>query len=112
VKNRSLFFYTRQKDRKGLGDAILHAENFVDGCPFIARVGDTILVPGDDMNPLNELMEIYEQYEKPVMLFDRVRKEDVEKYGIIAGEKINDKLYKKIHLLKNQKKRMHHQIWQ
>ncbi len=77
-----------------MGDAILHAENFVDGCPFIARVGDTILVPGDDMNPLNELMEIYEQYEKPVMLFDRVRKEDVEKYGIIAGEKINDKLYK------------------
>ena len=85
-------FYVRQKERKGLGDAILKAENFVDENPFIAHVGDTILV--SEKNPLKELIKIYEKYKKPVILFERVRKEDVEKYGIIEGKKISDKLYK------------------
>ena len=85
-------FYVRQKERKGLGDAILKAENFVDGIPFIAHVGDTILI--SEKHPLKELIEIYERYKKPVILFERVKREDVEKYGIIEGEKINDRLYK------------------
>ncbi len=95
-------FYTRQKDRKGLGDAILHAENFVDGNPFIAHVGDTILIAAQ--NPLKELMEIYNKHKKPIILFERVKKEDVEKYGIIECKKINEKLYKIEHLVEKPKK--------
>ena len=49
-------------------------------------------------------MEIYEQYEKPVILFERVKREDVERYGIIAGEKINDKSYKINSLVEKPKK--------
>ena len=70
ISNISVF-YTRQKDRKGVGDAILQAENFVDGNPFIAHVGDTILIA--DKNPLKELMEIYNKHKKPVILFERVK---------------------------------------
>ncbi|PKP56135.1 MAG: UTP--glucose-1-phosphate uridylyltransferase, partial [Candidatus Altiarchaeales archaeon HGW-Altiarchaeales-1] len=95
-------FYTRQKDRKGLGDAILHAENFVDGNPCIAHVGDTILTA--DKNPLKELMEIYNKHKKPVILFEKVKEEDVEKYGIIEGKKINENLYKIEHLVEKPKK--------
>ncbi len=95
-------FYTRQKDRKGLGDAILHAENFVDGNPFIAQVGDTILIAAQ--NPLKELMEIYNKHKKPIILFERVKEEEVEKYGIIEGSKINEKLYKIEHLVEKPKK--------
>ncbi|CEG12965.1 putative UTP--glucose-1-phosphate uridylyltransferase [groundwater metagenome] len=95
-------FYTRQKDRKGLGDAILHAENFVDGNPFIAHVGDTILIAAQ--NPLKELMEIYNKHKKPIILFERVKKEDVEKYGIIECKKINERLYKIEHLVEKPKK--------
>lgn len=85
-------FYVRQKERKGLGDAILKAENFVDENPFIAHVGDTILL--SEKNPLKELIKIYEKYKKSVILFERVKKEYVEKYGIIECEKISDNLYK------------------
>lgn len=95
-------FYTRQKDRKGLGDAILHAENFVDENPFIAHVGDTILIA--DQNPLKEMTKIYNKYKKPIILFERVKKEDVEKYGIIEGKKINERLYKIEHLVEKPKK--------
>ncbi|ODS41835.1 MAG: UTP--glucose-1-phosphate uridylyltransferase [Candidatus Altiarchaeales archaeon IMC4] len=91
ISNTRLF-YVRQKERKGLGDAILHAENFVDNAPFIARVGDTILA--SQKNPLKELMKIYEKHKKPLILFERVRGKDVEKYGIIDGEKIGGGLYK------------------
>jgi len=101
ISNISVF-YTRQKDRKGVGDAILQAENFVDGNPFITHVGDTILIA--DKNPLKELMEIYNKHKKPVILFERVKKEDIEKYGIIDGKKISDKLYKIEHLVEKPKK--------
>lgn len=95
-------FYTRQKDRKGLGDAILHAQNFVDGNPFIVHVGDTILIT--DKNPVKELINVYEQLKKSVILFENVKEEDIEKYGIIEGEKVKSGLYKIKHLVEKPKK--------
>jgi len=101
ISNINLF-YTRQKDRKGLGDAILHAENFVDGSPFIAHVGDTILEA--EKNPLKELIDMYKKIKKPIILFENVKDEDIEKYGIIEGEKVNEGLYKIKHLVEKPKK--------
>jgi len=101
ISNINLF-YTRQKDRKGLGDAILHAENFVDGSPFIAHVGDTILEA--EKNPLKELIDMYKKIKKPIILFENVKYEDIEKYGIIEGEKVNEGLYKIKHLVEKPKK--------
>jgi len=101
ISNINLF-YTRQKDRKGLGDAILHAENFVDGNPFIAHVGDTILEA--EKNPLKELIDMYKKIKKPIILFENVKDEDIEKYGIIEGEKVNEGLYKIKHLVEKPKK--------
>lgn len=47
VKNLSSMadiHYIRQKDQKGLGDAILHAEKHCDDEPFAVLLGDTITV--------------------------------------------------------------------
>ncbi|MFN3527490.1 MAG: UTP--glucose-1-phosphate uridylyltransferase, partial [Candidatus Altarchaeaceae archaeon] len=103
-------FYIRQKDRNGLGHAILHAESFIGNdsnskIPFIVHVGDTILTKTENgKNPIRELIEVYEKIKKPVILFRKVDKEEVEKYGIIEGEKINDKLYKIKDLVEKPKK--------
>src|SRR6185436_5239173 len=37
------FFYTRQRHQRGLGDAILCAENFAGEEPFLVALGDSIL---------------------------------------------------------------------
>src|ERR1041385_1669682 len=37
------FFYTRQRMQKGLGDAVLCAENFAGEEPFLVALGDSIL---------------------------------------------------------------------
>src|SRR5438045_2392446 len=37
------FFYTRQRLQKGLGDAVLCAENFAGEEPFLVALGDSIL---------------------------------------------------------------------
>ena len=37
------FFYTRQRFQRGLGDAILCAENFAGEKPFLVALGDSIL---------------------------------------------------------------------
>lgn len=95
-------FYVRQKERKGLGDAVLQAENFVDIKPFIVHVGDTILV--SEKNPIEELIGVYEEYKKPVILFERVEIEDVERYGIIDANEIKSGVYKINSLVEKPKK--------
>jgi len=95
-------FYVRQKERRGLGDAVLQAENFVDSGPFIVHVGDTILV--SEKNPLQELIKVYEEYKKPVIFFERVAMEDVEKYGIIDAKKVKNGVYKINSLVEKPKK--------
>ena len=37
------FFYTRQKMQLGLGDAVLHAEEFAGHQPFVVALGDSII---------------------------------------------------------------------
>ena len=95
-------FYVRQKERKGLGDAVLHAENFIDDNPFIVHVGDTILV--SEKNPLEELIGVYGKYKKPVILFEKVGIEDVERYGIIDANEIKNGVYKINSLVEKPKK--------
>src|SRR5262249_3180873 len=40
---RANFFYTRQRLQKGLGDAVLCAENFAGEEPFLVALGDSML---------------------------------------------------------------------
>lgn len=83
-------FYVRQKEQKGLGDAILYGEEFVGEEYFIAMVGDTIY----SKNIVKDLIKAHEKYGCSVIALERVPKEDVYKYGVIDGEEIEKGVYK------------------
>jgi UTP--glucose-1-phosphate uridylyltransferase len=74
-------FFIRQKEVRGLGDAIRYAESFVADDPFAVMLGDTITIP----SCIHELMTVYEKYKAPVIAVERVPKEMVDHYGIISG---------------------------
>ena len=83
--------YIRQKELKGLGDAILCAKQHVGNEPFAVLLGDTII---DSIIPITrQLIDIYEQYKQTILAAEKVPNEKVSRYGIIDGKKIDDSIW-------------------
>ncbi|MDV4150003.1 UTP--glucose-1-phosphate uridylyltransferase GalU [Clostridium sp. AL.422] len=84
--------YIRQKEPKGLGHAILCARAFVGNEPFAVLLGDDVV---DSQVPcLKQLMDCYKEYKTSILGVQTVAKEDVNKYGIVDGIHIEDRVYK------------------
>lgn len=94
ISSSAFFYYVRQKEPKGIGDAILQARGLVGDEPVAIMSGDDIIDTGSGDPALKQLMKIYEKYQKPVVAVVRVPKEEVHKYGVIAGKEIGPKTWK------------------
>lgn len=89
VSDMADIHYIRQKEQKGLGHAIYCARHFVGNEPFAVLLGDDVVY--NDENPaLRQLMDVYEQKRKTVLGVQEVRAEDVSKYGILRGKKLDE----------------------
>jgi len=81
----------RQKDPKGLGHAVYCAKSFVGNEPFAVLLGDDVV---DSKVPcLKQMIDMYELYNSSILGVQEVTWENVNKYGIVSGEKINDRIY-------------------
>lgn len=89
--NFNNIFFLRQKKMEGLGHAILMGEKFFNDEPFAILLGDNVI---NSKTPcLKQLIDIYEKDKTSVLAVRKVNDEDVSKYGIIKGEKIDNKTY-------------------
>lgn len=84
--------FIRQKEAKGLGHAILYAKTFIGDEPFAVLLGDDVVY--SEQPCIGQLIDIYNKYESSVLGVQRVKDEDVNKYGIIKGDVIEDRTYK------------------
>lgn len=75
-------YYVRQKEPKGLGDAICCAKGFVGNEPFAVMLGDDLVVA--DKPCIKQLMEVYEELEAPIIGIREVKAAEISKYGVIA----------------------------
>ncbi len=81
-----------QKEMKGLGDAIYCGRFHVNDEPFAVLLGDTLM---DSAVPATkQLLDVYEQYENPVVLLEEVERSRVSRYGVIDGAEISTGVYK------------------
>ncbi|MHB8281174.1 MAG: UTP--glucose-1-phosphate uridylyltransferase GalU [bacterium] len=86
------FSYTRQKEALGLGHAILCAQNLIGDEPFSIILSDDII---DAKVPvMKQMIEIYKKYRHSILAVQRVKDEDISKYGIIKGTEIEKGIYK------------------
>lgn len=85
-------YYVRQKQQRGLGDAISCAKKHIDGDPFAVLLGDTIAQ--SKIPCTKQLINVYDKYQSAVIAIEEVPDERVERYGIIDGTKIDDSLYR------------------
>lgn len=83
--------YVRQKEQKGLGDAILCAKNFIKDEPFAVILGDDLVSSGTPC--IKQLMDMYDQYGTTILGVQQVPYEKTNKYGIIEGKQIDDRVY-------------------
>jgi UTP--glucose-1-phosphate uridylyltransferase len=82
--------YVRQKSALGLGHAVLQARDLVGREPFAVMLGDDIV---DAAEPcIGQMMRIYGQRGNPVIALQEVPHAQTQQYGIVAGEKILERV--------------------
>ena len=86
------FSYTRQVEMKGLGHAILTGETLIGDEPFAVILADD-LCDNDDAGVLEQMVELYKKYECSIVAIEEVPKKDTSKYGVIAGNEIEDNVF-------------------
>ena len=84
--------YIRQKEPRGLGDAILRAEKHIGDEPFAVLLGDDII--RNHIPCTKQLIGIYGQTERSVVAVEAVPREKVSSYGIIRGTPVSPSLYR------------------
>lgn len=84
--------FIRQKELKGLGDAISYARQHTGDEPFVVMLGDTII---DSVIPVTQqLIDVYNQFQQSVIAVEEVAPEKVNRYGIVAGKAIDERTYR------------------
>ena len=91
LANMANIYYLRQKETRGLGDAVLRAKEFVGNEPFAVLYGDDVII--GETPTTKELIEAYEQHGKSVVGIKEVSDQTICKYCSLAVEKLDDKTY-------------------
>ena len=84
--------YIRQKEPRGLGHAIHCAKSFVGNEPFAVMLGDDVVE--SEVPCLKQLIDCFNEYKTTILGVQTVAPENVDKYGIIDGIHIEDRVYK------------------
>ena len=94
ISNMVDIHYIRQKEQKGLGDAILHAARHCDDEPFAVLLGDTITVPCNGAKTCtSQMIDAFNKYHRTVVAVERVPQNKIKDYGIIDGVPLEDGVY-------------------
>jgi UTP--glucose-1-phosphate uridylyltransferase len=90
VSGLATIHYIRQRDPLGLGHAVAVSEPHVGREPFAVLLGDDIMA---ESNPLLvRMLEIHERYGRSVIAVQEVSRSDINLYGSIQPEWVEDDL--------------------
>ena len=94
VIDRGTFSTTRQSEMLGLGHAILTGETLIGDEPFGVVLADDLCFGQDNDGVLSQMVEMYQQFRCTIVAIEEVPADQVEKFGIIAGDEIRDDLFR------------------
>lgn len=84
--------YTRQKQALGLGHAIYQAKDFVGRDAFAVLLADDVV---DAETPaLQQLIDVYEKYDAPVIATMQIQDETISRFGVIDADEVEDGVFK------------------
>ena len=84
ISNMINFAYVRQGEPLGLGHAVLVTRELVGDEPFAVILGDDVI----DADPpaIKQLIDVFDTVDGPVLAVERVPREEISSYGVIAIE--------------------------
>ena len=82
----------RQKKPLGLGHAVYVTRHVVGREPFAVLLGDDLV--DSEVPCLKQMIQVFEEFKGPVIAVQRVPREEVSRYGIVAGEKVGERVYR------------------
>ncbi len=84
--------YVRQGEPLGLGHAVLVTRSLVGDEPFAVILADDVI----DAQPpaLKQMIDIFTEFQGPVLAIERVPVQDVSSYGIIDAEELRPGVYR------------------
>src|SRR5829696_687194 len=84
ISNMINFAYVRQGEPLGLGHAVLVTRELVGDEPFAVILADDVI----DADPpaVKQLVDVFDRVGGPVLAVERVPREDISNYGVIAIE--------------------------
>ena len=83
LADRTHIHYIRQKEQRGLGDAILCARKHVGNEPFAVLLGDDII---DGPRPCTlQLLDVFQKERCSVIALEKVPRERIGSYGVVEA---------------------------
>ena len=86
VNNLANIEFIIQEEQKGLGHAILCAEDFVGDNPFAVLLGDTICT--GNPNCTRGLVNMFKERNSSVFSVEHIKPEETTRYGIVSGKEV------------------------
>ncbi|MCB1732435.1 MAG: UTP--glucose-1-phosphate uridylyltransferase GalU, partial [Halieaceae bacterium] len=93
VLDKGIFTMVRQREMKGLGHAILTGQSLIGNEPFGVLLSDDLCI-NDGPGVLAQMAELFNQFRCSIVAIQEVPPEEVNKYGVIAGESLRDGIYR------------------
>jgi UTP--glucose-1-phosphate uridylyltransferase len=94
VLDKGTFTMTRQREMKGLGHAILTGEVLVGSEPFGVILSDDLCLNESGPGVMAQMAALFRQFRCSIVAVQEVPMDQIEKYGVIAGEPLKDALYR------------------
>jgi len=79
-----------QQRQFGFGHAVYQCHDFVADEPVLLLLGDTVYSSTEKTNCSQQLLEIYENLQKPLIAIHKIPLEQVSNYGILSGVWMDD----------------------
>lgn len=104
VIQKGTFSTTRQSEMLGLGHAILTGETLIGDEPFGVVLADDLCFGANDEGVLTQMVSLYQQFRCTIVAIQEVPDDQVEKFGVIAGDPIRDDLFRVTDMVEKPKK--------
>jgi UTP--glucose-1-phosphate uridylyltransferase len=82
--------YVRQAQALGLGHAVLCGQKLIGNEPFAVLLADDLMVGTPPV--LAQMVEQYKEWRASILAVQEVPAEHTQRYGIVAGTQVNDRL--------------------
>jgi UTP--glucose-1-phosphate uridylyltransferase len=89
--------FVRQKERLGIGHAVLTARSLVGDEPFALLFPDDVVF--GEPPAIAQLIGVYERYGGSIVAVERLPAEEVVHYGIIQQRPLEDRIYEAVNII-------------